>query len=139
MTNDLIADLITRIRNATLAQNSQVLVSYNKQILAFVKIFFKEGLIKSYKLIFHKNIKNIIINLRYTGRWIRKPLYSVLFKVSKPGQRIYIKRNKYKNNLFIFKYINSLFFISTSSGIMTHIQALEYQKGGEIICCIYKN
>lgn len=138
MINDLIADLLTRIRNATLVRHSRTYVLYNKKIILLLNFFFQEGLIKSYKLVSFKNYKKIEINLRYTGRWILKPLYSNLLKISKPGQQSYIQKDKYNKYIFISKYINSLFLIATSSGIMTHLQAYRSRKGGEIICCIHK-
>lgn len=80
--------------------------------------------------------KEIKIFLKYKGWWIRKSLFSVIKRTSTSGQRIF---SNYRN---FFKKINSLktfqgiAIISTSSGVMTHIKAEKYKKGGEILCYI---
>jgi len=136
MASDLISKLFSHIQNALAAQNTKITIQYSEEILAIVKALFKEGLIKSYLMI-NNPYKQIEIELRYIGRWIKKPILNKIFRVSKPGRRVYIKSNAYRKLFLVSKIKNYLFFISTSSGIMSHLQASKCRKGGEIICCIY--
>lgn len=136
MVCDLVSNLFISIQNASAALHAKIIVQYNEEVFAIIKALFKEGLIKSYFLVDNAYSK-IEIELRYIGRWIKKPLLKKIFRVSKPGRRIYVKYNAYKKLFNVSKTKNALFLISTSSGIMTHTQAFKFRKGGEIICCIY--
>jgi ribosomal protein S8 len=91
MTNDLISDMLTRIRNASLARHSFARVRYSKLNLSILKVLLSEGYINSYSL--EKNNLNqneIKIILKYKGWWIKKPLFSILKRISKPGQRVFV-------------------------------------------------
>ena len=97
MVNDLVSDMLTRIRNASLARHSFVSVQYSKLNLAVLKVLNSEGYIKTYSVeeINEKpNQKTIKVLLKYKGWWIKKPLFSTLKRVSKPGQRVF---SGYKN------------------------------------------
>lgn len=137
MTNDLVSDMLTRIRNASLARHSFTLVRYSKLNLEILKVLAREGYIESYQLeensSFQKQIKAI---LKYKGWWIKKPLFSTIKRISKPGQRIFASYKDFDKKLDALKYEQGVAIISTSSGIMSHLKAAKLKKGGEILCYI---
>jgi small subunit ribosomal protein S8 len=140
MTTDLISNMLISLQNAIKRQYSVLEIPYSNSCLEFIKVLYKAGLIKSYTF-YIKNIeensteKIIRIILRYTGHWIPKPLFTKITQISKQGKRVYIKGPKLKK-ILLKKNFSSIYILSTSSGIMTHIQAYNLKKGGEILCCI---
>ena len=90
MTNDLVSDMLTRIRNASLAKHNFTRVKYSKLNLAILHVLKGEGYIKDYSLYSEENKQLIIkVFLNYKGWWIKKPLFSILKRISKPGHRIF--------------------------------------------------
>ena len=77
MTTDLVSDMLTRIRNASLAKHSFTRVQYSKQNLAILKVLASEGFINSFDLEEAENNNHSIkVFLKYKGWWIKKPLFS---------------------------------------------------------------
>lgn len=137
MTTDLVSDMLTRIRNASLAKHSFTRIQYSKLNLAVLKVFQAEGYIKSYELETLENNKfSIKVILKYKGWWIKKPLFSEIQRISKPGQRIFSSYKQFTKSIDVLKYEQGVAIISTSIGIMSHYKAKELKKGGEIICYI---
>jgi|TARA_B110000093_G_scaffold53185_1_gene57172 small subunit ribosomal protein S8 len=137
MTNDLVSDMLTRIRNASLAKHSFTRVRYSKLNLAVLKVLASEGYIKSYT--FEKTENNahaIKVLLKYKGWWIKKPLFSILKRVSKPGQRVFSGYKNFDKEISVLKYEQGTAIVSTSIGVMSHIKATKLKKGGEILCYI---
>lgn len=137
MINDLIADMLTRIRNACLVKHKFTNIIYTKLNLAILNVFLNEGYINNYQ-IYEINNKPIFINisLKYKGWWCKQSLFKSLKRISKNGKHIYSsykKFNKYINNL---KYNQGIAIISTSIGVMSHYKAINIKKGGEILCYI---
>lgn len=137
MINDLVSDMLTRIRNACLVKHQSTNIIYTKLNLDILKVFLTEGYINNYQ-IYEINNKPIFINIQinYKGWWIKEPLFISLKRISKPGKRIYSSYktfNKIINNL---RYNQGLAIISTSIGVMTHYKAINMKKGGEILCYI---
>ena len=116
MTTDLVSDMLTRIRNASLAKHSFTKVKYSKQNVAILKVLMGEGYINSYSIEQEKNnMQSLKVLLKYKGWWIYK---------------------QFANKLDVLRYEQGIAIISTSSGIMSHIKASKLKKGGEIICYI---
>jgi small subunit ribosomal protein S8 len=137
MTNDLISDMLTRIRNASLARHSFARVRYSKLNLSILKVLLSEGYINSYSL--EKNNLNqneIKIILKYKGWWIKKPLFSIMKRISKPGQRVFSGYKNYNDIIDVLQYEQGTAIISTSMGVMSHNKATKLKKGGEILCYI---
>lgn len=137
MTNDLVSDMLTRIRNASLARHTFVRVRYSKLSLAILKVLSSEGYIQSYTV--EENIPSkqaIKVILKYKGWWIKKPFFSILKRISKPGKRVFSSYKNFDRIINILKYEQGTAIISTSSGIMSHLKATQLKKGGEIICYI---
>lgn len=135
MVKDLISDMLTRIRNASLAKHNFVNLKYSKQTCEILKIFTKEGYILGYTLI--KTSETYIkVYLKYKGSWIKTPFISELTRISKPGQRVYSSYKNFYKAIKFLKYNQGVGIISTSNGVMNHFKAYYYKKGGEIICYI---
>lgn len=137
MTNDLISDMLTRIRNASLARHSFSILRYSKQTCGILEVLKKEGYIKGYEILEVTNSKPTIkVFLKYKGWWIKKPFFSTIRRVSKPGQRIFSGYKEFKTKVNVLNYNQGTAIISTSSGIMSHFKAIKLRKGGEILCYI---
>jgi small subunit ribosomal protein S8 len=137
MTNDLVSDMLTRIRNASLARHSFTRIRYSKLNLAILKVLENEGYIKSYYTENEENsTKGIKALLKYKGWWIKKPFFSTIKRISKPGKRIFASYKDFNKKIDILKYEQGTAIISTSSGIMSHLKAIKIKKGGEILCYI---
>lgn len=137
MVRDNISDLLTRIRNAALARHATTNVYYSKINLAILYLLFKKGYIQSYN--FHKTpcSKPLIhIILKYKGWWIKKPVFSTIKRISKPGKRIYASYLNFEKKISNLRYNHGIAIISTSNGIMSHFKAKKFKKGGEILCYI---
>ena len=136
MTNDLVSDMLTRIRNASLAKHSFTRVNYSKLNLAILKVLEAEGYINTYEVEKDSAISLIRINLKYKGWWIKKPLFSTLQRVSKPGQRVFSSYKDFDTTIDVLKYEQGTAIVSTSVGVMSHLKATKLKKGGEILCYI---
>jgi small subunit ribosomal protein S8 len=78
----------------------------------------------------------ILTSLKYKGWWVKKPFFSSIVRISKPGQRIFSKYKDFKKKISLLKYEQGIAIISTSSGVMSHLKASKMKKGGEILCFI---
>jgi len=138
MTNDLVSDMLTRIRNASLARHSFTRIRYSKLNLAILKVLEAEGYIKEFYIENDTNTSQKIIKalLKYKGWWIKKPFFSTIERVSKPGKRVFSSYKNFNKEISILKYQQGTAIISTSSGIMSHLKATKLKKGGEILCYI---
>jgi small subunit ribosomal protein S8 len=137
MTNDLIADMLTRIRNASLARHVFTCIQYSKLNLAILKVLRGEGYIQSYSV--EKNNRNqnqIKLILKYKGWWIKKPLFSTIQRISKPGQRVFSGYKDFNDVIDTLKYEQGIAIISSSIGVISHLKAVKLRKGGEILCYI---
>ena len=137
MKNDLVSDMLTRIRNANLARHSYTWINFSKLNIETLKVLQREGYIKNYQL---KNInkakKEIKVFLKYKGWWIKKPYFTIIRRISKPGQRIFAGYKDFDKIMDGLKYEQGTAIISTSRGGMSHLKAKAFKKGGEILCYI---
>jgi small subunit ribosomal protein S8 len=137
MTNDLVSDMLKRIRNASLARHSFASVRYSKLNLAILKVLAAEGYIKSYAIETQGTGENTIkILLKYKGWWIKKPLFSILQRISKPGQRVFSGYKNFQDTIDVLRYEQGTAIISTSAGVVSHLKAKKLKKGGEILCYV---
>ena len=127
---DPISDMLTRIRNAQAISNETVLVPFSNLKLNLAKILEKEGLIGKVNVQGRKINKIIEIKLSYKDG---EPAINSIKRISKQGQRIYIKKDEIKP----IRQGYGLSIISTSKGLMTNIEAKKKGLGGEVICEIY--
>ena len=129
--SDVIADMLTRIRNANNAKHETVDVPASNMKRAIADILLTEGYIKGYQIIEDGKQGVIRITLKYTKG--KGKVIQGLRRVSKPGLRIY------SNCEDMPKVMNGLgiAIISTSKGIMTDKQARKANVGGEVIAFVW--
>jgi small subunit ribosomal protein S8 len=127
---DLIADAFTMIRNAVMAKKDNVDVPASNTIKSILEILKKEGYIDNLKLIEDKKQNVVRIYLKYIAG---KSAIRNIRRVSKPGLRVYVKRQKVPSVL----RGRGLAIISTSKGVITDKQARDIGTGGEIIGYIW--
>lgn len=130
-TSDPIADMLTRIRNATTARHESVTVPASKVKLAIVKILADEGFIRGYETTTDGPRRYITIQLGYTGK--REPVISGLQRVSKPGLRVYVQKREIPR---VYGGLG-LAIVSTPHGVMTGQEAWRRNTGGELICYVW--
>jgi small subunit ribosomal protein S8 len=129
--------MLTRIRNASLAKHSFTKIPFSKLNVAILKVLKNEGYIKFYSLEESETKKFFIkVILKYKGWWIKKPLFSILKRISKPGQRVFSPYKNFSKIIDVLKYKQGLAIISTSLGVMSHNKAITLKKGGEILCFV---
>lgn len=127
---DPISDMLTRIRNGQAVSHQTVTVPFSKLKLNLAKVLEKEGLIGEITTQGRKTKKIIEIKLKYQGGL---PMMKGLKRISKPGQRIYLKKSQLRS----VKQGYGLAIISTSAGLMTNKDAIKKGLGGEILCEIW--
>ena len=132
-TNDPIADMLTRIRNANTAKHDTVEIPASKMKLAIADILQNEGYIRSYELVDAVNdFKNIRIELKYNDNKKEKVLTG-LKRISKPGLRVYAGRDDLPRVLGGL----GVAIISTNKGVVTDKKARELGVGGEVLAFVW--
>lgn len=124
MNTDPIADLLTRIRNATKAHHEKVVIPYSKIKEGMLDVMKKMRFIDDFQVNKDGQFKILEVILR-TNKDVM-----VIKRVSKPGQRIYIK----SKDLKIIKSGLGITILSTPKGIMTNLDARKQNLGGEVLC-----
>jgi small subunit ribosomal protein S8 len=130
---DVIADYLTRVRNAIKANHRIVEIPASNLKKEITKILFDKGYILNYKFDSSENKQNVIkIALKYHPV-TKQPAIRSLVRVSSPGLR------KYSGVGTLPKVMNGLgiAIISTSRGVMTDKEARTQNVGGEVLCYVY--
>ena len=129
--SDVIADMLTRIRNANNAKHQTVDIPASNMKKAIAEILVAEGYVKSYTVIDDGKQGVIRVTLKYLPG--KQKVIRGIRRVSKPGLRIY------SNCEDMPKVMNGLgiAIVSTSKGIMTDKKARQENVGGEVLCYIY--
>lgn len=128
---DVIADMLTRIRNAGTAKHESVDVPASNVKNAIAQILVDEGYVKEVQIIDDGKQGVIRLYLKYTEN--KKPVISGIKRISKPGLRIYASKDE------LPKVLDGLgvAVISTSQGIMTDKKARKLGIGGEVMAYIW--
>jgi small subunit ribosomal protein S8 len=127
---DPIADMLTRIRNAIMADHDSVLVPSSKIKLSIIKILEEEGFIDRYEVLKGKPQTMMKIHLKYTDG---QPAILGLERASRPGLRAYVERREIPR---VYGGLG-ITILSTSKGIMTGQEAWQQHLGGEILCYVW--
>jgi small subunit ribosomal protein S8 len=129
-TTDPIADMLTRLRNGIAVRRRYVQMPASKLKAAIAQILKNEGYIEGFDVVREKDgpHANLRIWLKYTED--REPLLTGLQRVSKPGRRVYTK----KQNVPLVLSGLGVAVVSTPRGIMTGRQARRLGVGGEVLC-----
>ena len=129
--SDVIADMLTRIRNANDAKHATVDIPASNMKKAIAEILVNEGYVKSFETIEAGKQGVIRITLKYQGN--KQKVLRGIRRVSKPGLRIYASCEdmpRVMNGLGIA-------IVSTSKGIMTDKQARKENVGGEVLAFVW--
>lgn len=127
---DPIADMLTRIRNATTVRDKVVEIPLSRVKAELAKIFKEEGYIEDYEIV-EGAVQGIVrVYLRYSGK---DKVISGLKRISKPGLRVYAGKDEIPRVLGGL----GIAVISTSKGIMTDRKARLEGVGGEVICYVW--
>ncbi len=129
--SDPIADMLTRIRNAQVRQKQQVTMNATKMKVAIANVLKEEGYISDFSVeeLDTTCHKQLTIELKY---YQGKPVISSIARVSRPGLRIYRKRDK------LPKVVGGLgiAIVSTSHGVVSDRKARKLGDGGEVLCLV---
>ena len=128
---DPIADLLTRIRNASQAKHATVDIPASNMKKAIAQILVEEGYVKSYTVKEDDKQGVITITLKYTDNM--QPVITGLRRISKPGLRIYTSCEDMPK---VMKGIGTA-IISTPKGVMTDKQARKENVGGEVLAFVW--
>ena len=129
--SDVIADMLTRIRNANDAKHATVDIPASNTKKAIAEILVNEGYVSAFETIEDGKQGIIRVTLKYTGK--KQKVLRGIRRVSKPGLRIYAgceEMPRVMNGLGIA-------IVSTSKGIMTDKQARKEKVGGEVLAFVW--
>jgi small subunit ribosomal protein S8 len=128
---DPIADMLSRLRNASTAAHDDVLIPASRIKESIARILVDEGYVEGYEVVQNGSHPNIKIRLRYSED--RESAIAGIRRVSKPGRRVY------KGATEIPRVLGGLgvAIVSTSQGVMTDKQARRSKVGGEIIAYVW--
>ena len=129
--SDPIADMLTRIRNANMAEKQVVQMPHSKMKSELARILKAEGFIKDYTM--ENNAGKSVLNvfLKYTIE--REPVIQGLRRISKPSCRKYVNAEEVPRVLGGI----GVAILSTSSGVMTDNDARKKHVGGEVLCYVW--
>lgn len=133
---DPIADMLTRIRNAVMAGHALVAMPSSKLKVEIARIMKDEGYLEGFDVVDQDDSaqKMLRLKIKYVGeRRARRPVISGIERVSKPGRRVYTKRQDIP---WVLSGIG-VAIISTPKGVMTGARARQLGVGGEILCKVW--
>lgn len=128
---DPVADMLTRLRNASAARHPSTTIPASKLKLAIAHLLREEGFIKGFELLKDRTPPVIKVDLKYLDS--RQPVLSGLRRVSKPGLRVYVRRTaipRVRGGL-------GLAIVSTPQGVMTGRDAWRRRLGGEVLAYVW--
>ena len=128
---DPLADMLTRIRNATQVRHDSVNIPHSKLKLAVAKILKEEGFIRDFDL--PRGHKHPMIRIHLTYRDGRQSAISGLKRVSRPGLRVHVGKGEIPR---VYGGIG-LAIVSTSRGVMAGQKAWREGVGGELLCFVW--
>jgi len=128
---DPIADMLTRIRNGSTARHSTVEIPASRMKAEIARLMTEQGYITGYDTKQGEHGQVIVVELKYGKN--RERVISGIKRVSKPGRRVYAKKET------LPKVLGGLgtAIISTSRGLVTSAEARKLGLGGEVICFIW--
>ncbi len=128
---DPIADMLTRMKNAIMAEKRDVAIPLSNTKLEIAKIFKAEGYIANFRVEKAKVPAQLLVELKYSGR--KQNVIEGLKRISKPGRRVYAQAGG------IPKVLDGLgvAVISTSQGIVSGAECQKRNIGGEVLLYVW--
>jgi small subunit ribosomal protein S8 len=131
MKSDPIADLLTRVRNASRAEHEKVDIPASKLKVRIAEILREEGFIKNFRLIEDSRQGVLRVYMKYGAG--NEKMISGLVRVSKPGRRVYVTKDAIPAILGGM----GVAILSTSRGVMTDREVRKHKLGGEVLAYVW--
>jgi len=131
MRSDPIADLLTRIRNASNAEHEKVDIPASRLKVRIAEVLKEEGFIKNFRLLEDSKQGVLRVYLKYGP--VNEKMISGLVRVSTPGRRVYVTHDRIPNVLGGM----GLAIVSTSRGVVTDREARKQKVGGEVLAYVW--
>jgi small subunit ribosomal protein S8 len=131
MKSDPVADLLTRIRNASRAEHEKVDVPSSKLKVRVCELLKEEGFIKNFRVLDDQKQGTLRVYLKYGPG--NEKVISGLVRVSKPGRRVYVTHDKVPSILAGM----GVAIVSTSRGVVTDRDARKQKVGGEVLAYVW--
>jgi small subunit ribosomal protein S8 len=132
MMNDLIADALTRIRNAAMRKLEVTTLVHSNTVEAVCNVLKEKEYIEDYKVVdTDPKKKTITVTLKYDDN--DNSVINEIKRISKPGRRMYKNASELKN----FKNGYGTIVVSTNKGVVSNEEAYKLNVGGELICSIW--
>jgi small subunit ribosomal protein S8 len=131
MINDMVADALTRIRNAAMRKLDVAELLHSKLVEAVLVVFQNKGYIESFNVVGEGAAKRINVVLKYDEKG--NSVINEVKRVSKPGRRVY----KPSSDIKRFKNGYGTIVVSTSKGVIDNEEAHKIGVGGELLCSIW--
>jgi small subunit ribosomal protein S8 len=131
MKSDPVADLLTRIRNASRAEHEKVDIPSSKLKVRVCEILKDEGFIKNFRVLEDQKQNTLRVYMKYGPS--NEKVISGLVRVSKPGRRVYVTHDKVPSILAGM----GVAIVSTSRGVFTDRAARQQKVGGEVLAYVW--
>ncbi len=131
MKSDPVADLLTRIRNASRAEHEKVDIPASRLKVRIAEILKSEGFIKNYRVLDDTKQGTLRVYLKYGPA--NEQLISGLIRVSSPGRRVYVTHDRIPTILAGM----GVTIVSTSRGLLTDRDARNQKIGGEVLAYVW--
>jgi len=128
---DPIADMLTRVRNASHARKDKVEIPASRTKVEIARILDREGYIRRYEVVKKENFDFIIVTLKYGPD--RTGVIKGIKRISTPGLRVYARKDAMPRVLGGL----GIAILSTSKGVMTEKEAGAHGVGGEVMCYVW--
>jgi small subunit ribosomal protein S8 len=130
--NDIIADALTRIRNAAMRKLEVATLIHSGTVVGVLNVLLQKEYITGFKVIDGQNNKKTIqVELKYDDN--EKSVINEIKRVSKPGRRVYKSASEVKN----FKNGYGTIIVSTNKGVLANDEAFAANVGGELLCTVW--
>ena len=129
--NDPISDMLTRLRNAGMARQTETTMPATKILVAIAKILKEEGYIEDYRVIEKRPQDQMVVSLRYGTD--KRHTIRELKRVSKPGLRVYAGKDQIPR----VRRGLGIAIVSTPQGVLTGYEARRRGIGGEVLCTVF--
>jgi len=132
MMNDLIADALTRVRNASMRKLEVTTLIHSKIVEAVCNVLKQKEYIEDYKVVDTDPVKkSISVTLKYDDN--DNSVINELKRLSKSGRRVYKNASELKN----FKNGYGTIIVSTNKGVISNDEAYKLNVGGEVLCSVW--
>jgi small subunit ribosomal protein S8 len=132
MLTDPVADMLTRIRNGTMARKATIEMPWSRHKEAIAKVLVEEGYLESSGLVDGEGVKRTLrIALRYDDR--RRPVINGVKRVSRPSLRVYVGAGE----IPAIRRGLGVNVLSTPKGVLVDREARKQGVGGELLCTVW--